>query len=162
MAGLSAFRRPFRAVAPLTGTVLVAALAACAQGGGMMGEKPMAAAPASLYDRLGGKPAITAVIDNFVGNVAADPRINQRFAHANIPFLKSSLVDQICQATGGACQYTGPDMRTIHSGMNITDDEFNDLVQDLTRSLDKFQVKQDDQKELLTALGALRPQIVGV
>jgi hemoglobin len=150
-------------VALLPGTVVVAALAACAQGGGsMMGEKPTAAAPASLYDRLGGKPGVTAVVDDFVGNVAADPRIKQRFAHANIPFLKSSLVDQICQATGGPCQYTGPDMRTVHSGVNITDDEFSDLVQDRTRSLDRFKAKPDGQKELLAALGALRPQIVAV
>lgn len=55
----------------------------------------------SLYDRLGGKPAITAVVDDFVGRVAADSRINGKFATANIPRLKSMLVDQICQASGG-------------------------------------------------------------
>ena len=56
---------------------------------------------ASLYDRLGGKPAITAVVDDFVGNVAADARINQRFAGANVPRLKTMLVEQICAASGG-------------------------------------------------------------
>ncbi len=60
----------------------------------MMEKKP-------LYDRLGGKPAITAVVDDFIGNVAGDPRINRRFADANIPQLKTLLVDQICQASGG-------------------------------------------------------------
>jgi hemoglobin len=162
MANASAFRHRFRAVAPLAGTILVTALAACTQGGSMMGEKPMAAAPASLYDRLGGKPAITAVVDDFVGNVAADNRINQRFAHANIPFLKSSLVDQVCQATGGPCQYTGPDMRTVHTGMHITDAEFNDLVEDLQKSLNKFKVPAAEQNELLTALGGMKPDIVGI
>src|SRR6059036_62881 len=61
----------------------------------------------SLYDRLGGKPAITAVVDDFVGRVAADNRINGKFANADLPRLKMMLVDQICQASGGPCTYTG-------------------------------------------------------
>src|SRR5215469_17293614 len=61
----------------------------------------------SLYQRLGGQPAITAVVDDFVANVAADNRINHYFAQTNIPHLKMELVDQICQATGGPCTYTG-------------------------------------------------------
>ena len=70
-----------------------------------------AATEKSLYDRLGGKTAITAVVDDFVGRVAADTRINGKFANANIPRLKSMLVDQICQASGGPCTYTGRDMK---------------------------------------------------
>ncbi len=70
----------------------------------------------SLYDRLGGKDAITAVVDDFVGNVAADKRINGFFAKADIPRLKHNLVDQICSATGGPCTYTGKDMRPRTKG----------------------------------------------
>src|SRR2546423_6557230 len=90
----------------------------------------------SLYERLGGKPAITAVVDDFVGNVANDTRINKRFANADIPRLKSRLVDQVCEATGGPCKYTGASMRDAHTGMMITDAEFNALVEDLVKSLD--------------------------
>jgi hemoglobin len=115
----------------------------------------------SLYDRLGGKDAITAVVDDFVGNVAADKRINGFFAKANIPNLKRNLVDQICQATGGACTYTGKDMKTAHKGMGITDADFNALVEDLVKSLDKFKVPEKEKGELLTILGSLKPQIVG-
>jgi hemoglobin len=86
--------------------VAVAALVAGCAGGGMQGDK-MAMEKKSLYDRLGGKPAITAVVDDFIGNVAGDTRINQRFANADIPRLKRMLVDQICQASGGPCTYTG-------------------------------------------------------
>lgn len=50
----------------------------------------------SLYERLGGKAAITSVVDDFVANVAADARINARFANTDIPHLKQMLVDQIC------------------------------------------------------------------
>ena len=135
--------------------VVVLAAAGCAgmQGGGM--------AQKSLYDRLGGKPAITAVVDDFISNVAADARINQRFGGTNIPRLKARLVDQICEASGGPCKYTGQNMVDAHRGMRITEAEFNALVGDLVKSLDKFKVPEREKSELLTALGGMKPQIVG-
>jgi hemoglobin len=114
-----------------------------------------------LYDRLGGKPAITAVVDDFVGNVAADTRINAAFAKTDIPHLKQMLVEQICQASGGPCTYTGKDMRTAHEGMHITDEQFNALVEDLGKSLDKFKVGKKEQSDLVGALGAMKGDIVG-
>jgi hemoglobin len=121
-----------------------------------------AAVEKSLYDRLGGKEAITVVIDDFVANVAADKRINARFAKTNIPHLKQMLVDQVCQATGGPCTYTGKSMRDAHKGMKITEADFNALVEDLTQSLDKHSVGAKEKTELLTALGGLKGDIVGV
>lgn len=114
----------------------------------------------SLYQRLGGKEAITAVVDDFIGNVAADARINKRFANANIPRLKMLLVEQICAASGGPCTYTGRDMTTAHTGMNIQSAEFDALVEDLVKSLDKFKVPGREQGELLGALGGMKPAIV--
>lgn len=123
-----------------------------------------AAAPTaerSLYDRLGGKEAITVVIDDFVANVAADKTINARFAKTDIPHLKQLLVEQVCQATGGPCTYTGKSMKEAHKGMKITEAEFNALVADLTQSLDKHNVGATEKKELLTALGSMKGDIVG-
>jgi hemoglobin len=121
--------------------------------------KPMT--PASLYERLGGKPAITAVVDDFIGNVSGDTRINKRFANADVPKLKSRLVDQVCEATGGPCKYTGASMRDAHTGMKITDGEFNALVEDLVKSLDKFKVPAKEKNKLLGALGGMKGDIVG-
>jgi hemoglobin len=145
----------------LVGLAVTAALlgAGCAERGNTMAREAMA--KPSLYERLGGKPAITAVVDDFVANVAADTRINARFANANIPRLKTLLVEQVCQATGGPCTYTGRDMTSAHAGMRITDAEFDALVEDLVRSLDKFKVGDQEKNELLTALGGMRGQIVG-
>ena len=122
---------------------------------------PSAQSPASLYDRLGGKPAITAVVDDFIANVAADSKINGRFANANIAHLKQKLVEQICAGSGGPCVYSGKDMASAHHGMNIRDDEFNALVGDLVKSLDKFKVPEREKGELLALLGPAKPQIVG-
>ena len=114
----------------------------------------------SLYECLGKKEAITAVVDDFVANLAADTRINSFFAKTDIPKLKRLLVEQICQATGGPCTYTGRDMRTVHDGMNITGPQFDALVQDLVKSLDKFKVPSREKGELLGALGGMKPAIV--
>lgn len=136
------------------GMVLVAATACTTMDGGMAARK-------TLYDRLGGKPAITAVVDDFVANVAADGRINRRFAGTDIPRLKRMLVDQICEATGGPCKYAGQPMTVAHRGMNITEAEFASLVEDLVRSLDKFKVAPKEKGELLAALGGMKAEIVG-
>jgi len=118
---------------------------------------------ATLYTRLGEKPAIEAVIDKFLANVVADARINARFSHldgAGVAKLRGHLIDQVCNATGGPCQYTGKDMVTVHTGMNITEDEFNALVDDLVKALDELGVKEAEKTELLTALGGMKGDIV--
>ena len=124
-------------------------------GGGM--ERP---AGPSLYERLGKKEAITAVVDDFVTRVGADSRINGMFAHANIPRLKMRLVDQICEASGGPCKYTGRDMRTAHAEMGITSAQFDALVGDLVATLNKFKVGEGERKELLGVLGPMKADIV--
>ena len=142
-------------------TVVVALAAAVLMAGCGSMESGKSMAQPSLYERLGGKPAITAVIDDFIGNVAADNRINQRFGGADIPRLKARLVDQVCEASGGPCKYTGANMRDAHTGMKITDAEFGALVEDLVKSLDKFKVPAKEKNELLSALGGMKGDIVG-
>jgi hemoglobin len=121
---------------------------------------PATAQDASLYQRLGGYKAIVAVVDDFVGNVAADRRINRFFAGANIPRLKQNLVDQICAAAGGNCIYTGRDMKSAHAGMGIRSRDFNALVGDLTKTLRKFKVPAKEQGQLLAVLGPMKKDIV--
>ena len=122
----------------------------------------VAAPPASLYDRLGGKTAITAVVDSFVARVAADTRINGKFARSNIPRVKTMLVDQICAQSGGPCTYTGRSMKEAHANMGVTDGEFGALVEDLIATMAAFNIPQMEQDDLLTALGAMRTDIVAV
>lgn len=114
----------------------------------------------SLYDRLGGKPAITAVVDDFVGRVAADSRINGYFATTNIPRLKMPLVEQICQASGGPCTYTGRSMKATHAGMGVSSADFDALVGDLVATLNTFKVPEREKNELLGALGPMKKDIV--
>jgi hemoglobin len=114
-----------------------------------------------LFDRLGGLPAIEKVTGDFIAIAVKDERINQRFQNADAANLKKQLVDQICNASGGPCEYKGKDMKTAHTGMKITDAEFDALVEDLVKALKDNGVKDPEIQELGGALGKLRGDIVG-
>ena len=116
----------------------------------------------SLYDRLGGSVAITAVVDDFVARCAGDSRINPKFARTDVARLKAMLVEQVSNATGGPVQYTGRGMRETHRGMHVTAGEFDALVGDLVATLTQFNVPELTQSELLDILGPLRSDIVEV
>jgi hemoglobin len=121
---------------------------------------------ATLYDRLGGQPAVAKVVDDFVTNVAGDTRINKFFTAAagdpqEMAHFKQMLADQICAAAGGGCKYTGKQMPEAHKDMKITHDQFMALVEDLEKAATADGVKDADLKELVGALAPLEPQIVG-
>jgi hemoglobin len=127
---------------------------------------PQAAPKAkSLYDGLGGKSGIMAVVDAFVANCAGDKRINVFFASvasdaARLAKFKANLVNQICEAAGGPCKYTGKSMKEAHAGMGVSSADFNALVEDLVAALDKFKVAEADKKTLLGVLGPMKTDIV--
>lgn len=121
---------------------------------------PPAAAKKALFERLGGKPAIEAVIDDFLGRVAKDERINAGFAVGHVPRLRQRLVELVCAGTGGPCVYSGRDMKSAHAGMRITNAQFDALVGHLVATLDKFKVPAQEKGELLGILGPMRGAIV--
>lgn len=115
----------------------------------------------TLYARLGGNAAITAVIADFVdNNVANDTRINHFFANTDLVRLKALLVEFVASAAGGPEEYTGRDMKAAHAGMGVTLADFNALVEDLVKSLDKLEVPAPEKQELLGLLGPTQPDIV--
>ena len=119
----------------------------------------------SLYDRLGGQPAIQAVASGLVDKILADSRVNKWFAHAasspeNTKLYKQKLSDFICQSTGGPCQYTGLDMATAHKGRGVTSEAFSAVAEDLSALLDQLKVPAKEKSEVMTLVGSLKPSIV--
>ncbi len=123
-------------------------------------SRAAAQAAPSLYDQLGKKKGITKVVGDFVGNVGADTRINAYFAHTDLTHLKMELVNQICQASGGPCKYTGKSMKEAHMGMGVTTADFNAIVEDLVKAMDKDKVSAGAKNSLLGALGPMKGDIV--
>jgi len=141
--------------------VFIAGLTVVSYGCATMSDQP--AAP-SLYKRLGGREGIALVVGDFVGNMAADPRVNARFKDMkgpDIEKLKSHLADQICDATGGPCSYVGRDMKTTHKGMKITEAEWTATVENLGKALDKHKVGAKEKQELVSAIAPMKGDIVG-
>jgi hemoglobin len=116
----------------------------------------------SLYERLGGVDALTAVARAFVDRGAKDDRINQKFARTNVDRLIKEFVDQLCEATGGPCTYTGLSMREAHTNMLVTSGEFDAFMEDLVAVLVDFKVGKAEQDELLNMLRPMRGEIVEV
>src|SRR5215510_13562757 len=99
----------------------------------------------TLYERLGGQPAIKAVASELVDSILRDARVNKWFAHAaaspaNTAAYKAKLADFLCQSTQGPCKYTGLDMAAAHKGRTVTSEAFDAVVQDLVAVLNKLKV----------------------
>jgi hemoglobin len=119
----------------------------------------------SLYDRLGGQPAVQAVASGLVDSILVDTRVNKWFTHAatspaNADAYKAKLAEFICQNTGGPCKYNGHDMVSAHKGRDVTSDAFDAVVQDLVTVLDNLKVPQKEKEQLLGILGPLKSSIV--
>jgi len=124
---------------------------------------PPDTAAQSLYKRLGGYDSIAAVVDDFIGRLAKDPTLGKFFAGHSTDSLKrirQLVVDQLCEATGGPCVYVGRTMKESHAGMGITENDWKIAVDHLVATLDKFNVPAKEKDEVLSALTALKKDIV--
>src|SRR5262245_47119496 len=124
-----------------------------------------ATAKKSLYERLGGQPAVEAVANGLVDRILADNRVNKWFAHAgstpeNKAAYKAKLTAFICKSVGGPCNYTGRDMVTAHKGRDVTNEAFNAVVENLSAQLDQLKVPAPEKNEVMQLIGTLRASIV--
>ncbi len=120
--------------------------------------------PKSLYERLGGYDAVSAVIDDFFKRMIPDKQLGRFFLGLSTDSktkVQQHTVDFVCKATGGPCAYTGRDMKTVHTGLNITESDWDLSAKYLTQTLDKFQVPDQEKTEVLNLVTSLKPAIVG-
>jgi hemoglobin len=115
----------------------------------------------TLCERLGGTPAISAVVDSFAGKVLKDDRINKKFAKSDANRLVTNLKGQIgAVAKCPGVTYKGKNMKNTHRNMGVTEGEFKALAEDLVKTLDEFKVPEKEKGELLAAIGPLQKDIV--
>ena len=120
----------------------------------------------SLYDRLGGVYNIAAVADDFIERLLvnqvlnANPAINEARVRVPKAGLKFQVTALVCEVTGGPCKYTGRTMKQAHEHLNITDAQWQAMVTDFRKSLDKFNVPQKEQAELVTIVDSTKKDIV--
>jgi len=128
--------------------------------GPALGQAP---AEKSLYDRLGGYGAISAVVNDFAEKLFVDPQVGPFFKGMGTDTRKSFIqknTNLVCNVTGGPCKVISRPTKTVHAGLGITEAEFNIVVNHLVDTLDKFKVPAKEKQELLAIIGTLKPDIV--
>jgi hemoglobin len=116
-----------------------------------------------LYKRLGGYDAIAAVTDDFIDRLAADKQLAPFLVGLSADSqrkLRQNVVNQLCEATGGPCIYTGRTMKASHSGLGITESGWQLTVKHLIATLEKFKVPEKEKGELLAIASSLKGDIV--
>ena len=161
---LSAAAFPALFLSFVTGACFAAAAGAGGASGSDVGTTPSVAAahpdPGSLYARLGGTAKVTAVVNETIDKVAADPRMNQSFDKVDLKRVKALLVEQICALSGGGCTYTGDSMKDVHAGHKITNAEFFGLVEVLRDSMRHHDIPLSARNELLEILAPMKRDVV--
>lgn len=114
----------------------------------------------SLYQDLGGHDGIVKIANQTADNFLADDRIKQTFDDTNMDRFKALLADQFCQLAGGPCVYKGRDMKTSHKGLHLDTADFNAVVEDLQRAMDKCDIPFRTQNRLLALLAPMKRDIV--
>ena len=135
-----------RFILPIAAALL---LCSCAQS-----SKP------SLYEQLGGEPGIAAITDGLLQHIAQDKRIVHHFADTDIERFRTLLAEQLCNISGGPCQYTGGTMQEIHTGFNITLADYDALVEGLIDVMQQQNISISAQNQLLALLAPMYKDIV--
>ncbi len=121
------------------------------------------AAPAqndALYQALGAKPGLEALMEVFVAGLKTDKRIGEQFKDTKSSYLQEQLVDQFCVVSGGPCKYQGADMKSAHAGMEINKAQFNALVEVLQVAMDARNIPFATQNQLLERMAPMHRDVI--
>ena len=118
----------------------------------------------TLFERLGGKEAISAVVDRFYDIMLADERVKHFFVETNMDKQRLHQKNFVTMATGGDSEYSGKDMREAHKHlvekMGLSDVHFDATVENLVQALHEFNVPENLIAELGTTLETTRKDVL--
>jgi hemoglobin len=125
----------------------------------------MAEQSKSLYTRLGGYDAITAVVDDLLPRLVNDAQLGRFWQNRGADGMhreKQLLIDFLCVSAGGPLYYTGRDMGLSHRGMKINGSDWSAFIRHVNATLDAFQVPQQERNEVLAFIESTKADIVEV
>jgi len=117
----------------------------------------------SLYERLGGYEALSAVANDLVSRLQADSQLGRFWQHRGedgVKREKQLLIDFLCSSAGGPMYYTGRDMRTSHEGMQISESDWSAFLGHLNATLEAFSVPKTERAEVVAFIKSTKPDIV--
>lgn len=119
--------------------------------------------PKSLYERLGGYDAISAVANDLLPRLQGDKQLARFWAHRGIDGVqreKQLLIDFLSARSGGPMYYTGRNMVVVHKGMRISESDWGIFIGHLNATLTKFKVPQKEKSDVLGFIGSLKVTMV--
>jgi hemoglobin len=119
--------------------------------------------PDTLYARLGGYDAVTAVADDLLARLKADARLGRFWQHRGedgVRREKQLLIDFLCASAGGPLYYVGRDMKTAHKGMGINESDWQTFIGHVEATLATFEVPAAERAEVLGFVGSFKGDIV--
>ena len=117
----------------------------------------------SLYERLGQKDGITRIVDDVMANHLSNAVVRTRFANIkDLDHARRMAAEFFCAGCGGPETYTGRDMLATHRGMNISEQEYIAVMDDILDALDKQGIDQSTQNEVVAILYSLKNEIIRV
>lgn len=117
----------------------------------------------SLYDRLGGAQGISKIVDDVIAAHQQNPLVNTRFLNIkDVEHSKRMAYEFFAAGSGGPEKYTGMDMRTAHTGMNISEQEYLAVMDDIMGALKTNGIDETTQKDVLAILYSLKGEIIRV
>ncbi|WP_322407295.1 group 1 truncated hemoglobin [Idiomarina sp. PL1-037] len=114
----------------------------------------------SLYQQLGQQQGIETIVEEMLYRVGGDDRIAHHFDGVDIMRVHKLISEQVCDLSGGPCNYSGEDMKTSHRNMGVNNSDFNALVEHLIAAMEKEDVPVSAQNQLLGVLAPMHSDIV--
>ena len=118
--------------------------------------------PGTLYERLGGRRGIEAIAHAAVDNHLQNPLVAARFRATDIARAKAMATQFFCMGSGGPERYEGKDMRAAHLGMNINEQEYMAVMDDIVSALKAPGIGAAEQAEVVAILYSLKGDILRV
>ena len=135
----------------LTTIVLIASLAGCSSASNL-----------TLYQQLDGQAGLQRLVDSFINQIGNDEQIIHYFEHANISHFREGFINHLCVLTDGPCEYTRDSMVDIHTGMHITEGDFNHVVDLLINAMNEQNISHTVQNKILAKMAPLRTEIIKI
>ncbi len=117
----------------------------------------------TLYDRLGRRDGITRITCELLKNHMANPLVSKRFSQIqDMDRVERNAIDFLCAGSGGPESYVGKDMLSTHRGMNISEQEFVSVIDDILAALETCAIDAPVRGEVLAILWSMKPEVVRV
>tara|TARA_R110002110_G_scaffold316722_1_gene529647 strand:- start:262 stop:678 length:417 start_codon:yes stop_codon:yes gene_type:complete len=114
----------------------------------------------TLYDQLGQREGIDRIVARFIVSIESRPRVAKHFEKTDLDRFYDKLAEHICFLADGPCEYTGDTMVDVHTGMNISEAEFNLLAEMVLDAMDAEGIPHPVQNDLVARLVPLRSEVI--